>query len=65
MASFLAKFLGYAHEQGLVARTLAVDELFEADSARHEFQARMTPGCITATVDGGWAAIPTWPDREM
>jgi hypothetical protein len=22
----------------------------------------MTPGCITATIDGGWAAIPTWPE---
>jgi 4,5-dihydroxyphthalate decarboxylase len=61
----LDQFLGYAHEQGLVGRTLSVGELFDNDSARHEFQARMTPGCITATVDGGWAAIPSWPDREM
>jgi 4,5-dihydroxyphthalate decarboxylase len=58
----LARFLGYAHEQGLVERTLSVDELFDNESARYDFQARMTPGCITATVDGGWAAIPTWPD---
>jgi 4,5-dihydroxyphthalate decarboxylase len=58
----IARFLGYAHEQGLVARTLSVDELFDNESAHFEFRARMTPGCITATVDGGWAAIPTWPD---
>jgi 4,5-dihydroxyphthalate decarboxylase len=58
----LARFLGYAHEQGLVGRTLSVDELFDNPSAGYTFQARMTPGCITATADGGWAAIPTWPD---
>lgn len=61
----LAQFLRYAHEQGLVGRAMTVDELFDNDAAHYAFRARMTPGCITATVDGGWAAIPTWPpDRQ-
>ncbi len=60
----LARFLGYAHEQGLTERTLAVDELFTESAAGYAFEARMTPGCITATTDGGWAALSTEPYSE-
>lgn len=59
----LSRFLGYAHDQGLTERTLSVDELFDESAAAFDFRARMTPGCITATVDGGWAATPTSPEH--
>jgi len=61
----LAQFLRYAHEQGFLDREMTVDELFDNDAGQYAFQARMTPGCITATTDGGWAAIPTWPESPL
>lgn len=61
----LARFLGYAYDQGLTDRLLSVDELFDGAASAYAFRARMTPGCITATADGGWAAIPTSPDEPL
>jgi 4,5-dihydroxyphthalate decarboxylase len=61
----LDRFLGYAYAQGLTPRRLAVDELFVPEARAHAFHARMTPGCITATTDGGWAAITTSPETHF
>ncbi|MCZ6610035.1 MAG: hypothetical protein O7A66_08550 [Alphaproteobacteria bacterium] len=55
----LNQFLQYAHDQGLTERRLAVDELFDNQASGYEFKARMTPGCITGFMDGGWAPEPT------
>jgi 4,5-dihydroxyphthalate decarboxylase len=57
----LDRFLRYAREQGLISRDLSVDELFDEKAARYRFEARMTPGCITGTADGGWAPATVWP----
>ena len=57
----LDRFLDLAHGHGLTARRLAVEELFDARAAAYPFQARMTPGCITGTADGGWAPLTAWP----
>ena len=56
----IGRFLGYAHEQGLTSRCLGVDELFDERSAAYTFNARMTSGCITGIMDGGWAPEPTY-----
>jgi 4,5-dihydroxyphthalate decarboxylase len=55
-------FLGLAQAQGLTSRRLAAEELFDARAAQFSFAARMTPGCITGVMEGGWAPQPTWPD---
>lgn len=55
----LDRFLLYAHEQGLTKRPVTADELFHKSAAEYPFAARMKPGCITAMMDGGWAAAPT------
>ncbi len=57
-------FLGLAHAQGLTPRRLAASELFHEGAAAFAFKAKMTPGCITSTMEGGWAPEPTWPDEE-
>lgn len=57
----LTQFLAYAHEQGLTDRQMSVGELFDNDAAGYAFRARMTPGCITGVMDGGWAPAPTYP----
>lgn len=51
----LDRYLGYAHEQGLTARRMNVEELIDEGAAKHQFKARMVPGCITGMSDGGWA----------
>ena len=58
----LGRFLGLALEHGLTSRHLSVDELFDTRAANYTFQARMTPGCITGTSDGGWAPQTIGPD---
>ena len=55
----IAKFLQMAHDQGMVERRLAVDDLFDNSAATYDFKARMVPGCITGVMDGGWALEPT------
>jgi 4,5-dihydroxyphthalate decarboxylase len=57
----IERFLGLAEAHGMTRRRVALDELFDARSAAYEFTARMTPGCITATADGGWAPDATYP----
>ena len=58
----LDMFLGLAVKQGLVPRRLEAAELFDEGAARYAFTARMVPGCIIGTMEGGWAPEPTWPD---
>lgn len=53
------RFLSLVHQQGATKRRVKFDELFDNDAAGHEFKARMTPGCITGVMDGGWAPIRT------
>lgn len=55
----LERFLGYAHDQGLTQRRLGLDELFTSEGAAYDFKSRMSPGCITGLMEGGWAAVPT------
>jgi 4,5-dihydroxyphthalate decarboxylase len=55
----LTRFLELAHGQGATARRVAFDELFHASVTDHRFTARMSPGCITGVMDGGWAPIRT------
>lgn len=55
----IARFLQYAHEQGMTERQLGVDELFDNPAAGYAFQARMVPGSITGVMDGGWALEPS------
>ena len=58
------RFLGYAYEQGLTDRVMSVDEMFDEASLRCDFRARMSSGCITGVMDGGWAPAPTYPAGE-
>jgi hypothetical protein len=51
----LDRFLGYVQEQGMTSRRLTAQELFDQGAAKHQFKARMVPGCITGMSDGGWA----------
>jgi 4,5-dihydroxyphthalate decarboxylase len=51
----LDRFLGYVQEQGMTSGRLIARELFDEQAAKHEFKARMVPGCITGMSDGGWA----------
>jgi 4,5-dihydroxyphthalate decarboxylase len=61
----LERFLGYANEHGLTNRRLEVEELFDESAVRYRFTARMAPGCITATSEGGWAPSATRPDPSF
>jgi 4,5-dihydroxyphthalate decarboxylase len=58
----LDRFLQYAREQGLLTREMSVDELFDQRAAAYPFEARMSPGCITGTVEGGWAPASVRPE---
>ncbi len=57
----LERFLELVHEDGLTERRVGVDDLFDERAAAYEFEARMTPGCITGAADGGWAPRTVWP----
>lgn len=57
----LDRFLDLALEHGLTERRITIEDLFDARAASHRFTARMTPGCITGTVDRGWAPDTIWP----
>ena len=52
-------FLSLVHQQGGTNRLIGFDELFDDGAADFQFTARMTPGCITGVMDGGWAPIRT------
>jgi hypothetical protein len=41
---------------------MSVDEVFDQRSAAYQFEARMSPGCITGTVEGGWAPTSVRPE---
>jgi len=58
----LDRFLGYACEQGLTSSRLGVEALFDERAVRYRFEARMTPGCVTGTAEGGWAPTSVWPE---
>jgi 4,5-dihydroxyphthalate decarboxylase len=55
----LTRFLELAQAQGATERLIQFDELFHKNVCEHAFTARMQPGCITDTTDGGWAPIKT------
>jgi len=57
----IERFLDLALEHGLTARRVGIAELFDPRAAAYAFTARMTPGCITGTADGGWAPASTLP----
>jgi 4,5-dihydroxyphthalate decarboxylase len=57
----LDRFLDLAHGDGLTARRLNIEEIFDTRACAYQFQSRMTPGCITGTYDGGWAPDTVWP----
>ena len=51
----IERFLDLAHEDGLTSARVNIEALFDPQAAAVDFTARMTPGCITGTADGGWA----------
>jgi len=57
----IKRFLELAREHGLTQQELSVENLFDERSADYRFTARMTPGCITGTADGGWAPNSVLP----
>lgn len=52
-------FLRLVYEQQGTNREVQFDELFDPSAADYAFTSRMTPGCITGIMDGGWAPIRT------
>jgi 4,5-dihydroxyphthalate decarboxylase len=58
----LERFLQLAQHDGLTGRKLAVEELFDERASAYRFSARMTPGCIMATFEGGWAPQSIRPE---
>ncbi|MGE0854001.1 MAG: ABC transporter substrate-binding protein [Hyphomicrobiaceae bacterium] len=55
------RFLDLALDHGLTSRRIAIEEMFDERAAGFAFTARMTPGCITGTMDRGWAPDTIWP----
>lgn len=58
----LERFLELAQEHGMVDRRIGVASLFEERSAAYQFTARMTPGCIMGSAEGGWSTESILPD---
>ena len=58
----LERFLDLAQADGLTLRRLSVNELFDDRASNFSFTARMTPGCITGTAEGGWAPYSVRPE---
>lgn len=55
----ILRFLELVHAHGATERPIQFDELFHESAVDYVFAARMTPGCITDMMDGGWAPIKT------
>jgi 4,5-dihydroxyphthalate decarboxylase len=55
----IGRFLEFVDSQSTHRARIGTDELFHESVADYEFNARMTPGCITGFMDGGWAPIRT------
>ena len=55
------RLLQLAHDDGLTTRRLTVEQLFDERCCTYEFRARMTPGCILGTSEGGWAPNSVGP----
>jgi 4,5-dihydroxyphthalate decarboxylase len=51
----IERFLDLAREDGFTAERVSIEALFDPQAAAFGFTARMTPGCITGTAEGGWA----------
>jgi hypothetical protein len=46
----------------MVDRRIGVASLFDERSAAYQFTARMRPGCIMGSADGGWSTESIVPD---